>query len=295
MKLNKYEIENLKEIQKWEKEQHMGFHKKILDVASKSVDYLIKIIGSEKFKIFEDAIEAIINKVIYTSTYTVNPEEIIKRAHDYGIKINEISELKTCDLQLLDNCNRTHIDYHKKIAAVQGAVSGLGGALVATADLTAVLIQDFHMIQEIAFCYGYDPNDITEKAIMLRIIEAAIGGSKIKNKALMEIEVLKKTLEERDREEAIAKKGVNILGAKAMEGYVEGLTVALLVRLMPRALPVVAIVVSAHSNHEIIEHSGETAFMVYRKRFIERKSYIPTSSEPGIPPPRRPRKLRDSF
>ena len=294
MKLNKYEIESLKEIGKWEKEQHVGFHKKILDVASKPVDYLIKIIGSEKFKIFEDAIEAIINKVIYTSTYTVNSEKIIKRAHDHGIKINDISELKTCDLQLLDNCNRTHIDYHKKTAAVQGAVSGLGGALVATADLTAVLIQDFHMIQEIVFCYGYDPNDIIEKAIMLRIIEAAIGGSKIKFKALMEIEVLKDT-KKRGKEEAITKKGVNILGAKALEEYVESLTVAMLVRLMPRTLPVVSIIVSAHSNHEIIEHSGETAFMVYRKRFIERKRDIPTSSEPGIPPPRRPRELWDSF
>ncbi len=28
MKLNKYEIESLKEIEKWEKEPHMGFHKK---------------------------------------------------------------------------------------------------------------------------------------------------------------------------------------------------------------------------------------------------------------------------
>jgi len=89
----------------------------------------------------------------------------------------------------------------------------------------------------------------------------------------------------------ITKKGVNILGAKALEEYVESLTVAMLVRLMPRTLPVISIIVSAHSNHDIIEHSGETAFMVYRKRFIERKRDIPTSSEPGIPPLRRPREL----
>ena len=83
----------------------------------------------------------------------------------------------------------------------------------------------------------------------------------------------------------------NRSGVLALEEYIESLTVAMLVRLMPRTLPVVSIVVSAHSNHEIIEQSGETAFMVYRKRFIERKRDIPTSSEPGIPPPRRPREL----
>jgi len=42
MKLSKYEINSLKEIEKWEKAKHGGFHKKILDVTSKPVDYLIK-------------------------------------------------------------------------------------------------------------------------------------------------------------------------------------------------------------------------------------------------------------
>ena len=36
---------------------------------------------------------------------------------------------------------------------------------------------------------------------------------------------------------------------------------------------------SAHSDHEIMEHSGEAAFMVYRKRFIERKRELPHNPE----------------
>ena len=59
--------------------------------------------------------------------------------------------------------------------------------------------------------------------------------------------------------------------AKALEELIESLTVNLLVRLVPRSLSVISMVVSSHSNHEIMEHSGNTAFMVYRKRFIERK------------------------
>lgn len=278
MKLNRYEIDTLKNIEKWGKEQHKGFHKKILDVTSMPVDYLIKKIGSEKFKIFEEAIKAILKKMVYASAYTVDPEELMKRAHDHGIKIKDLSELKKCKLELLDDWNRTNINFHKNAAAVQGVVAGLGGVLVATGDLAAVLIQDFHMIQEIAFCYGYDPNDIIEKEIILRITEAAIGGSEIKFRALKEIEVLKEIKKRKSEEEPTIKKGVNILGAKGLEEYIESLTVALLVRLMPRALPVVSMVVSAHSNHEIMEHSGETAFMVYRKRFIEKKKSWPPKS-----------------
>jgi len=273
VKLNKYEIKSLKEIIKWEKEEHNGFHKKILDVTSKPVNYLIKKIGSERFKKFEYIIEATIKSMLYTSKYTVKPEVLIKRAHEHGIKIEDLSELRTCNLELLDNCNHKNIKFHEKAAAIQGGILGLGGAAVMVADLTAVLIQDFHMIQEIAFCYGYDPNDIVEKEIILRIIEAGIGGSEVKFKALKEIEVLKDIESGKDKKE-ITKQGISVLGAKALEEYIEDLVTNLLVRLIPRSLPVISMVVSAHSNHEIMEHSGNTAFMIYRKRFIERKKNI---------------------
>ena len=270
MKLNKYEISSLKKISKWEKEQHKGFHKKILDVTSEPVNYLIKKIGPENLKKYENVIEATVGKMFYTSTFTVNPEKLIKRAHDHGVKIDDLSQLKYCNLKLLDDCNRKHINYHGKTAAIQGAAAGLGGGLVATADIATILIQDFHMIQEIAFCYGYDPNDIIEKEIILRIIEAAIGGSEVKFEALREIDLIKE-IKERESEGEAEKKGIHILGAKALEDVIETLAVALLVRLIPRFVPVISVLTSAHSNHEIMEHSGETAFMVYRKRFVERK------------------------
>ena len=270
MKLNKYEKKSLEEISKWEKEKHRGFHKKVLDATSKPVDYLIKKIGPKKLRAFENTIEKTVKNLLYTATYTVEPEELIKRAHAHGVMIKDLSELKRCDLSLLDNCNRKHINFHERASAIQGAAAGLGGVLVATMDLTAVLVQAFHMIQEIAFCYGYDPNDIIEKEIILRIVEIGVGGSEIKFKALEEIELLRK-IESETGEKTTSKKGVTVLGSKALEEYVEHLTTNLLVRLVPRALPVVSMVVSAHSNHEIMEHSGQAAFMVYRKRFIERK------------------------
>ena len=273
MKLSTYEIKSLKEIQQWEKEKHPGFHKKILDITSKPVEYLLKKIGTEKFKQFESAIDKTIKRLVHTSRYTVNPQELIKRAHAHGMMIKNLSQLKTCNLALLDSCNSKNIKFHEKAAAIQGAVLGLGGAFVAVADLTAVLVQDFHMIQEIAFCYSYDPNDRIEKEIILRIIEAAIGGSAVKFRCLKEIEYLKRIKDKKGTVKG-EKKGISVLGAKALEEYVEELTIALLVRLVPRSLPVISIIVSAHSNHEIMEHSGKMAFMVYRKRFIERKKTL---------------------
>jgi len=273
MEISEYETISLEKITKWEKEKHKGFHKKVLDVTSRPVDYVIGKIGPKKLKKFESAVEKTVKNLLSASTYTVNPEELIKRAHAHGVMIKDLSELKTCKLELLDECNREHINFHERASAIQGAAAGLGGMLTATVYLTALLVQDFHMIQEIAFCYGYEPNDIIEKEIMLRIIEIGVGGSEIKFKALKEIGSLKK-IKSKSPGQTTAKKGVSVLGSKALEEYIEHLTAALVLRLVPRALPVVSMAVSAHSNHEIIEHSGNAAFMVYRKRFIERKKEI---------------------
>jgi len=270
MELTKYERYSLEKIEKWEKEKHKGLQKKILDFTSKSVDYVMEKIGAEKFKKFENAIGAAVNKLLYASTYTVDPERLIKRAHDHGIMIKDIAELKTCNLWLLDKCNRKQINFHEWAATIQGAVAGIGGAITAPADLTAIFIQDFHMIQEICVCYGFDPNDLMEKEIILKIIEIALGSSEIKIRGLNEIERLKKIKNMEDKTETTKEK-VSIVGSKALGESIEKIAVALLVRLLPRALPVISIVVSAHSDREIMENSGETAFMVCRKRFIERK------------------------
>jgi hypothetical protein len=273
MELSEYEKVSLKKIRKWEREKHKGVHKKVLDVTSKPVDYVIGKIGPKKLKKFESTVEKTVKNLLYVSTSTIDPEDLIKRAHAHGVMIKDLSELKTCNLELLDDCNRKHINFHERASAIQGAVGGLGGIVLATVDLTTLLVQDFHMIQEIAFCYGYDPNDIIEKEIMLRIIEIGVGGSDVKFKALKEVASLKK-IKSKSGKQTTAKKGVSIMGSKALEEYIEHLTAALIVRLVPRALPIVSMVVSAHSNHEIIEHSGQAAFMVYRKRFIERKKKI---------------------
>jgi hypothetical protein len=270
VEISEYENISLKERKKWEKDKHKGFHKKVLDVTSRPVDYVLGKIGPKKLKHFENAVEKTVQNLLTTSTSTVDPEELIKRAHAHGVMINDLSELKKCDLGLLDECNRKHIKFHEKASAIQGAVGGLGGIVLATVDLTTLIVQDFHMIQEIAFCYGFDPNDIIEKEIMLRIVEIGIGGSGVKFKALEEIDSLKK-IKSRVGKKKTTQKGVSVLGSKALEEYIEHLTSALIVRLVPRALPLVSMAVSAHSNHEIIEHSGQAAFMVYRRRFIERK------------------------
>ncbi len=105
MGLSRYEKLSLIRINRWEKEKHEGIGKKILDGVSRPVDYLIQKIGREKFKFFEKAIETTVDKMLYASTYSVNSKDLIKRAREHGILIEDLSELKSVNFKLLDDCN----------------------------------------------------------------------------------------------------------------------------------------------------------------------------------------------
>jgi hypothetical protein len=106
-----------------------------------------------------------------------------------------------------------------------------------------------------------------EKQIMLRVLLASFGSSEMKTKALEEIEALRGRLELH----RTGTDNISLLGSRALASYVEHLTVALLTRAIPHVLPVVSVVLAAHNNHEAVHQVGKTAFMVYRRRFVERK------------------------
>ncbi|KPA12864.1 magnetosome protein Mad12 [Candidatus Magnetomorum sp. HK-1] len=264
--IKKYEIRSLADIKKWEKKKYTGIQKKLQDTVSVPIDYIMNKIGEKKFHSIEKAIRLVVEKLLYASSFTIDPNRIILKAKKYGVNIKSIKDLHPFPLKMLDECNQKEIKFHKKMATIQGAIAGIGGELLVTVDLTTLLIEDFHMIQNIAYCYGFDPEELTEKKIILRIIEGGIGGSEVKFKILKDIEQLIK-----EQEQPETYQGINVVTTKFIDRYVKSITVAMIVRILSCSLPVISMAVSAHSNRDIIENSSQTALMVYRKRFIERK------------------------
>jgi hypothetical protein len=273
MQLSLYERLSLESIESWERRKPEGLGKRILDLTSAAVERTVDKIGVYKMSAVEDAVRAAVHQMFHASKYLVNSEELIRRARAHGLEIDNFSAIQGCDLWLLDRCNREHINFHETAATLQGAVLGLGGGWAAMADLITVVLEIFHVTQEVAFCYGYDPNPPAEREIILRVILAGIGGSESKIRCLNEIEQLKQLIVYPDRD-STGTDNVSVLGSKALKEYIEKMAIALLVRLVPQALPVISVVISAHNNQDMFEHAGKTAFMVYRKRFIERKKKL---------------------
>jgi len=106
-------------------------------------------------------------------------------------------------------------------------------------------------------------------------MEVSIGSSDKKFNALNEIEKLK-GIETTGEVERKQEDSVSIVGSNAIQEQIQSLSIGLLIRMIPRALPIpiITMAIGAHSDHEMMEKAGKTAFMVYRKRFIERKAAL---------------------
>ncbi|SLM32751.1 Protein of unknown function. Homolog to OMM_9 MMP. Named HMP6 in GenBank [Desulfamplus magnetovallimortis] len=261
----KYEILAYKEIVAWERKR-ADYFTKVGDNITAPARYLVKKIGKKKFERLEKAVAGVVESLYRVSEITLSRSRFIKRLEKCGIILDDLSELQSCCLKPLDECNYRYQKIHGASAAIQGGIAGMTGEFAAPVDLSAMLVRMFNMIQNIAFCYGFDPDEPLEKEIMLRIIIVALGGIDVKREVLKEICYLRKI----EQEQHVGHY-TDLVTKKAMERTVKRLGVALFLKLFSRAIPVLSVVVSAHSNYEMMQSSNEAAFMIYRKHFIERK------------------------
>ena len=272
MELSGYEILTERRIAHWEETPAGGLPRKLQAYLTRPVEDLIGAFGHKQTLLVERAVTHVIHDLISASAYTIRPEELLKRAQRLGIRLQHFSEIKTCDLRLLDRCNRQNIDLHALTSTVQGALMGLAGPVLAPADLVVVLGTTFHLMQEISSCHGFHPDDPMEKEIMLHILEMGIGPPEQKERALSAIEELKARARAGDTSGVLLDGGhLNVFASKALSEFIQNLTVSLGCRILAHCLPVLSMITGAHSNHELVSDCGLSAFMVYRKLFLERK------------------------
>lgn len=268
--LKKYEILAYKEILAWEKKKD-GYGTKVIGAASDPIRYLVDKIGKKRFQRFENVVSGVVESLYRVSKLTVSRKRLKARLKKYGVVLegDDLDNLKRCWLKQLDACHYRYRKIHGASAAIQGGVAGITGELAAPVDLSTMLIRIFNMIQTIAFCYGFDPDDRLEKEIILRIIIVSLGARQVRQEVLKEISYLRIK-----QQESHVGYYTDVLTKKAMDRTVERLGVAVFVKLFSRAVPIVSVVVSAHSNYGMMTSANQAAFMIYRKHFIDRKRFL---------------------
>ncbi|WP_442602252.1 EcsC family protein [Paenibacillus sp. KN14-4R] len=252
----------LAEIEAWEKDQRsLWFWEKLGRLPFAILDRLTP-------KFMQDKIGQIIDEVGgYVQTggqYLISEKDIIQKldakAAEYAAKSGTDKEGDNHSLSLVvmdavaDDLRKSRTN----MAFMQGATTGFGGIFTLAIDIPAVLSISLKVLQEIAICYGYDPNDPAERIFIVKCLQFS-SSDIVGKKAILD--------DLTSFGDEVKQKQI----ASQIQGWRE--TVVLYIdnfgwKKLFQMVPVVGMVFGAFLNKSTVEDVAETGRMLYRKRRI---------------------------
>lgn len=173
MESQEFLLDELKKIEKWEKEQKdLWFWEKLGRLPFALLDKVTP-------KFIQDKIASIIDelgKYIHTGgEYLVKEEVVLKKFNQKGfvpktepITLDAVQHFPLSEMDDLANDIRTS---KIKLATVQGATTGIGGIFTLSIDIPFLIGLSLKVLQEIAISYGYDPNDKAERVFIVKCLQ----------------------------------------------------------------------------------------------------------------------------
>lgn len=236
-------------------------------------------------------------------TASLRRDRILEAARRAGSPVHELQDLRTLDLQVVDEiCPRLNIRYAAASAAT-GAGSGLvagGGtaAIVGTggvaaapgglavggaiaADVVATIALAARVVAHYAGCCGYDAREEDERAVLLAVIGVGlVREGAAKQAAMLHVRKVAMMVARRAAWKELNEEVV----VKLIQSLFARLSVNMAKRKLAQALPVAGIALGAGLNYSLMRKVGTAASFAYRERFLIDKynldSEVPTP-DPG--------------
>lgn len=146
----------------------------------------------------------------------------------------------------------------KKLAFYQGASTGFGGIFTLAIDIPAILGLSLKVLQEIAICYGFNPNDPAERVFIVKCLQFS-SSDIVGKKAILD------DLTDFDKEIQHKQVISQIQGwRETVLTYVDNFGWKKLFQM----IPIAGMVFGAFINKSTIEDVAEVGRMLYRKRRI---------------------------
>ncbi|UKS30913.1 EcsC family protein [Paenibacillus sp. HWE-109] len=254
----------LHDIEAWEAEQKdLWFWEKIGRIPFQLLDRLTPKFLNKKIG---EALDEIGNYLQAGGRYLISEKSTLRhienvRLRHEGFETDELTvdKVRLLPLSILDQTADEIIQSSTKFATLQGATTGIGGIITLAIDIPAILGLSLKTIQELAICYGYDPNDKQERIFTIKCLQ--FSSSDIVGK--------KAILDELANYAAIDKKNTQMISQ--LQGWRE---VFLTYRdnwgwkKLFQLVPIAGILFGAWINRGTLKDVGEAAKMLYKKRRI---------------------------
>ena len=280
-KLNSSESKILDQIAKW-KADSPSFLNRATDFVSKPISWLTDKLTPEDVKGSVSGItESIIEKLHDVTSWSVNADDVLKATREFEIHATSIQGLKKASIHDLDHVSEKFIEQNTRMGTLSGVGTGLVGWPGLIADLPTLFMLSLRSIYQIALCYGYDLNGEnateTERAYemeyMMRIFKIATSSDKVqKQRALSELKDFEAGRADKVygdiagdfATKQLSKNATSFISRIVIKEIVERTITKKAVGLVPG----LGAVFSGGFNYVYLKDVGETAFMLYRERFL---------------------------
>jgi len=271
MRLTQYEREVQREIEKWQHGE-TSFVNQAMNWAMQPMDWVVRqITPPDLIDQADNAISQFLSFLNDASRWTFDTGDFLPRARNLGLDVEDVDALRNLPLEELDPLARSWFSENALLAAVEGGGTGLGGAVFIAADIPLLFTINFRLIQQIGASYGFPLDRPDYAPVVLSIFNVASSGAReAKNEALREISVAAAALAGdlnyrgrvsntyRDQSKHLPREiAKNILGRK-----------------IAQAIPVAGAAIGAGINYWFTSETAETAYMLFRGLYIERKERL---------------------
>ncbi|WP_458415015.1 EcsC family protein [Schinkia sp. CFF1] len=252
--------QQLQVIEKWERDQKgLWFWEKLGRLPFQILDRLTP-------KFIHEKVGQILDELgFYVQTggrYLVSEKNICKNyAKKLSVDAITIPEIARQPIQTMNEVASSYIKTTKNIAMAQGATTGIGGFLTLSIDIPILLGLSLKALQEIAICYGFDPNERNERIFIVKCLQFASSDIVGKKAILDELSAYDSDTEASARNQTISQ----LQGwREVMMTYRDNFGWKKLFQM----IPVVGMVFGAFINKSTIEDVAEVGMMLYQKRRI---------------------------
>jgi uncharacterized protein (DUF697 family) len=201
-----------------------------------------------------------LNNFIPEKVHTVITATIRKmlEAVLFGAKYSTKKPTEDSSLFLREAHVKERIEFYRKTASAEGAITGAGGILLGLADFPILIGIKIKLLFEIAALYGHDVKDYKERLYILYIFQLAFSSQKGRN------EVYKKLADWQGYTHTLPDDVSEFDWRSFQQEYRDYIDLAKMAQL----IPVIGAAVGAVVNYKLINQLGETAMNCYRMRKI---------------------------
>ncbi|PIH59501.1 EcsC family protein [Paenibacillus sp. LK1] len=211
-----------------------------------------------KFLVQKKKVAELLQEEAFKSGYSMKADTSYDEQDGEAKDTTEIHSVEGLPLEVLDRTADNITDSRTRFAAAQGAATGIGGIVTIAADIPMVMGLSLKVLQEMALCYGYDPDEPQERIFIVKCLQFS-SADIVGKKAIID------ELADYDNPD----KQVEVISQmqgwrEVFNSYSESFGWKKLFQL----IPIAGMVFGSVSNKNTIRDVAEAGKMLYKKRLI---------------------------